>query len=59
MGYVNATANGQYRFGVSELVFRVKNALGVECELAIGETDQRLLLQLQVRGRSAVVRVIC
>lgn len=58
MCYVNVMANGQYRFGVSDLVFRVKKALGAECGLAIGEPVQRLLLQLQARGRSAVIRVI-
>lgn len=53
--HVNATVQGHHRFGVGDLVFRVQKALGDEYGLAIGEPEQGLLLQLQVRGRSAVM----
>ncbi len=53
--HVNATVQGHHRFGVSDLVYRVHKALEGECGLAIGAPDQGLLLQLQVRGRSAVL----
>ena len=53
--HVNATVQGHHRFGVSDLVFRVHKALGTEFGLTIGKPDQGLLLQLQVRGRRAVM----
>lgn len=53
--HVNATVQGHHRFGVSDLVFRAHKALEAEFGLTIGKPDQGLLLQLQVRGRSAVM----
>ena len=53
--HVNATVQGHHRFGVSDLVYRVHKALEGEYGLAIGAPGQGLLLQLQVRGRRAVL----
>ena len=53
--HVNATITGHHRFGVRDLIFRVQEALKVECGMTSGAPEGGLLLQLQVRGRSAVM----
>ncbi|MEC7227534.1 MAG: hypothetical protein VXW00_11745 [Candidatus Latescibacterota bacterium] len=53
--HVNATIKGRHRFGVSELIFRVQEVLKVEFGMTFGVPEGGLLLQLQVRGRNAVM----
>lgn len=53
--HVNATVQGHHRFKVSDLLYHLQKTLSTCCNLGIGAPHQGLLLQLQVRGRSAVL----
>ncbi len=53
--HVQATVQGNHRFGPAQVVHAVQKALVRDCSLRAGASEKGLLLQIQVRGRSAVL----